>query len=277
MTNKKVCVITGANSGIGKATALEMAKKDYIILMVARDSEKSRQAFNEIKSESKNEDVYLYYADLSSQQSIRDLVSRIKAKVDMIDVLINNAGVLKRKEEYTVDGIEVTLAVNYLAPFLLTMLLLDKIKKSQNGRIVNVTSELYKNGVIDFNNNNSKFNGNDAYAISKKLMVYFTQYLAKQEPSITVNCLHPGVIATDSFREYPKIISKMLNFFLPKPHRAAAIISYLSTDPSLQSVSGKYFYKNEEKDVIEEANHAQLLDKIWKYSCETTKLHDRSL
>lgn len=206
--DNKICVITGCNTGIGKITAIELAKQNFEIIMLVRDSQKSRDAFNEIKETAKSDKIKLYYVDLASLQSIKQVANDIKQKYSKVDVLINNAGVFKRKKEKSIDGFEMTLAVNYLAPFMLTNLLLPLLKESNQTRIVNVSSELYKRGNVNIENNFSdeKFNGDKAYANSKLLMLFFTKELAKRliKNNITVNCVHPGVVGTDVFREYPK-------------------------------------------------------------------------
>jgi retinol dehydrogenase-13 len=152
----KTCLITGSNSGIGKATAIEMAQRGYNILMLCRDSEKSRNAKAEIKAGSNEMKVDLVYVDFASLKSIENAASEITQKYDSIDVLINNAGVVKRKLTTSEDGLEMNLAVNFLAPFYLTNLLLPLLMKSDSARIINVTSELYKSGKIDMKNDYSK-------------------------------------------------------------------------------------------------------------------------
>lgn len=271
----KNCVITGSSAGIGKATAIEMAKLNYSVIMLVKDSEKSRRALEDIKLESNSDDIKIYYVNLSSQKSIRNVVKEIKREYSKIDVLINNAGVVKRKHEITDEGIEMTMAVNYFATFLLTNLLIGLIEKSPQGRIINLTSALYKNGRINLNKSSDvKFNGSDAYAESKKLVVYFTQILSRKIKKVTVNCLHPGVIATDSFREYPRIISKSINFFLPKPKSGAKPVVNLATSLELQGTTGRYYYKFDEKEIKDEENHKKLLEEIWNYSKRITNLEE---
>ncbi|MHA2278452.1 MAG: SDR family NAD(P)-dependent oxidoreductase, partial [Candidatus Kariarchaeaceae archaeon] len=168
-----------------------------------------------------------------------------------------------------------TLAVNYFATFLLTNLLIDLIANSDDGRIINLTSELYKNGKIELNKSlDKKFNGNNSYAESKKLVVYFTQSLSSKVRTVTANCLHPGMIASDFIREYPRILGKSINFFLPKPKSGAKHVVHLATSLELKGVTGKYFSKNNEKEVKEENNHEKLLEEIWNYSKRMTKLED---
>ena len=275
--NNKICLITGCNTGIGKETAIELAQNGFQILMIVRESEKSKNAFKEIKLKSGNPNVELYFADLSVQSSIRKVVNDINKKNKVVDVLINNAGVIKRKEETTIDGIELTLAVNYFGTFLLTNLLFPLIEKSKSGRIINVTSELYKKGKIDVNNLTSikKFNGNQVYSNSKLLVAFFTKELSKRlnDKNITVNCVHPGVVGTDVFREYPKIINKILNIFTSSPVEGAKPSVYLAKAEDVDNVTGKYFYKTKIKPFIKILDDDPLSLRIWEESIKVTKLY----
>jgi NAD(P)-dependent dehydrogenase (short-subunit alcohol dehydrogenase family) len=273
---KKTCLITGCSTGIGKATAIELAKMNYYIIMLVRDSEKSRKAFEEIKSASMSNAVKIFYVDLSSQDSIRKVVKEIEKEYSQIDVLINNAGVSKRKYEISPDGYEMTLAINYLGPFLLTNLLIKLIAKSPEGRIINLTSELYKKGKVKLDNllEKGKFNGQKSYANSKLLLVYFTQILAQRakQYGIMVNCVHPGMVATEFIREYPNWLGKIINLFLAKPKDGASPVIYLATSLEIDGITGKYFYKTEEKAIKEETNHEKVLLEIWETSERITKL-----
>lgn len=267
---RKTCLITGCSGGIGKHTAIELAKMHYNIIMLVRDSIKSRNAYNEIKSQSKSNNIKMYYADLASLKSIINVVQKIKSEYSQIDVLINNAGILKRNRETTPEGFEITLAVNYFAPFLLTNLLLPLIEKSPHGKIVNLSSELYKKGqaIINKFSSEEKFDGGKAYANSKLLIVIFTKVLAKrlQNNGITVNCVHPGVVGTDAFREYPKWVNVLLNLFISKPEIGAQPVVYLATSSEVDEISGQYFYKTKIKPTAKVANDEKVSEQIWKDS-----------
>ena len=269
----KVCVITGSNSGIGKITAIELAKKGYEIIMLVRDSEKSRIVYEEIKSESGGK-IVLKYIDLASLDSIRKIADEIKAQYERIDILINNAGIFKRKYEESVDSYEISLAVNYLAVYALTNHLLPLLKKSYQGRIINLTSELYKRGKINIESDFSmkKFDGSQAYANSKLLVIYFTKELAKrlETHKITVNCVHPGVVGTDVFREYSKWFAKLMNLLISKPEDGAKPSIFLATSAALNKTTGKYFYKSKQKETAEVANNTKLLKEIWLKTEELT-------
>jgi len=270
MSEKKICVITGCSAGIGKATAIEMARLDYHVVMLVRDSGKSRAALEEIKAASGNSDVKLFYVDLASLASIRRVAETIASEYSRIDVLINNAGVFKRKREMSADGIEMKLAVNYFAPFLLTNLLLPLIEGSPEGRIVNLTSELYKKGHADLESASSgeRFNGNKAYADSKLLLVMFTQEMSRRLVGcdISVNCVHPGVVGTDVFREYPRWFAKLLNRLISKPEDAAKYVVNLATASELKGVGGRYFSKSKMKLSTGKDLSQELLERLWGQS-----------
>ena len=270
MTETKICAITGCSAGIEKATAIEMARLDYGIIMLARDSDKSRAALEEIKAASGSGDVKLFYVDLASMESVRRVAGRIANEYQWIDVLINNAGVFKRKREVSPDGIEMTLAVNYLAPFLLTNLLLPLMEGCLEGRIVNLTSELYKKGHADLEGGPSggRFNGNKAYSDSKLLLVAFTQEMSRRLAgcNMTVNCVHPGVVGTDVFREYPKWSAKMLNRLISKPEDAAEYVVNLATASELNGVSGRYFSESKMELSTGKALSHELSEQLWAQS-----------
>jgi NAD(P)-dependent dehydrogenase (short-subunit alcohol dehydrogenase family) len=271
----RTCAITGASGGIGKATAIELAKQGYDVIMIVRNGDKSRKALEEIKTKSGSENISIFYADLASFNSIRDVASAIKKQYATIDILINNAGLFTKKHNTSADGFELTLAVNYLAPFLLTNLLLPNINKN-DGRIINLSSEIYKRGTIDKNNLSGfeKYNAEKVYADSKMLINYFTQELARRlaDENIVVNCVHPGVVGTDVFREYPKWFNTILNLFISKPEDGAKPVIQLATIPKTEKISGKYFKKMKETPMAEVMNDTDLSNLIWKKSLQLTNL-----
>lgn len=272
----KTMIVTGSNSGIGKEAALILAKSGHRILMLCRNSEKSRQAQQAIRTQSGNEQVYLIPVDLADRASIYAAVEQIKAQFPEIDVLINNAGLYKVKRAETADGIELSLAVNFLGPYVLSQLLLDNLEASGNGRIVNVSSELYKNGTIDFDNLMMKtgYKVGSAYANSKLAAILYTAELAKrtQAKGITVNALHPGVLATNAFREYPGFVVKFLNLFLEKPHKGGERIAYLAASADVAGVTGKYFYKTEERAVDIAAEEQGKTEKLMQVAQDLTAI-----
>src|SRR3984893_4708652 len=196
----KICMVTGANSGIGKATALALAQMGATVVMVCRDRARGEEARSEITTKSKNNAFDLMQADLSSQESIRQLVEHFKQRYTQLHVLINNAGAAFPGRRETVDGLEMTFAVNYLAPFLVTNLLLDVLKASAPARIVNVSSNSHEAGYIQMDDlqEEKHYRSMRVYGQAKLAVVLFTYELARrlQGTGVTANCLHPGFVAT---------------------------------------------------------------------------------
>ena len=249
----KVCIVTGANSGIGKATSLGLAQMGATVVMVCRDRTKGEEAQNEIKTKSGNNAIDLLLAELSSQDSIRQLVENFQQHYKQLDVLINNAGGVNLSRRETLDGLEMTFALNYLAPFLLTNLLLDKLKASAPARIVNVSSESHESGYIKMDDLQleKKYRLMRAYGQSKLALVLFTYELARrlQGTGVTANCLHPGFVATNIGqsgvgrvgRSIVKLIFSSLGI---RPEEGAKTSIYLASSPDIEGVTGKYFVKS---------------------------------
>ncbi len=263
-----ICIITGANSGIGKQTAMELAEKGYHLVLLVKDSDKSRAAFDEIKMHASDGQIEMIFTDLSSFDSIKQAVEKIKNQHNRVDILINNAGIYKRRKEMSADSQEMTLAVNYLAPYYLTRLLMPLIEESSSARIINVTSGLYKNGSTDFNSfyPGGKFDGLKTYADSKLLLLYFTYYLAElvHGKNVTVNAVHPGVIATGVFRELPGFVNKMLQIFVGKPEKGAKPVVYLASSPEVEHTSGKYFDKGKLYPALETVYKSREAKRLWE-------------
>lgn len=274
--NGKICLITGANAGIGKVTALELAKQGATVVMVCRNKEKGEAALDEIKKKSGNVNLELLLADLSSQAEIRKLADEFKAKHNRLDVLLNNAGVYIPKRTLTVDAIETTFAVNHLAYFLLTNLLLDVLQQSAPSRIVSVSSEAHKYGKVEFDNlqGEREYKGIPAYSNSKLENVLFTRELARRlaGTGVTANCLHPGAVATSIFRNTPKPIEWLIKMFTMSPEKGAETSIYLATSPEVEGITGKYFEKKQEKYPTRTAQDDELAQKLWQVSQQMTGL-----
>src|SRR5437763_2948291 len=249
----KICMVTGANSGIGKATALALAQMGATVVMVCRDRARGEEAQREITTQSRNSAVDLLLADLSSQQSIRQLVETFQHHYTHLHVLINNAGATfpgRRRE--TVDGLEMTFAVNYLAPFLLTNLLLDVLKASAPARIVNVSSASHKSGYIQMDDLQGEKHNRSmrAYPQSKLAIVLFTYELARrlQGTGVTANCLDPGFVATNigqTGASLPvRLLIKLIGSFGTSPEKGAKTSIYLASSPEVEGITGKYFVKS---------------------------------
>jgi NAD(P)-dependent dehydrogenase (short-subunit alcohol dehydrogenase family) len=245
----KICLITGANSGIGKATALGLAQLGATVVMVCRNPHKGEGARKEIQEKSGNADIDLFIADLSSQQAIRQLVQDFQQKYTQLHVLVNNAGSVFNRGKVSPDGIEMTLAVNHLTSFLLTNLLLDTIKASVPARIVNVSSVAQAQGFIDLDDLQGKreYKLMRAYGQSKLANVLFTYALARrlEGTGVTVNCLHPGGVATNiwtsALPNWLHFLGIIARLFYVSPEQGALTSIYLASSPEVEGVTGKYF------------------------------------
>lgn len=247
--NGKVCMVTGANSGIGKETALGLAELGATVVMVCRNPSRGEATMVEIKEKTGNDLVDLMIADLSSQQSIRQLAANFKKKYPL-HVLINNAGVFLTKRSLIVDGIETTFAVNHLAYILLTNLLLDALKANTPARVINFSSETHRGATINFDNlqGEKKYSVLKVYGQSKLANILFSYELTKRlkETGVTVNHLHPGFIRTElgHNKENSRIFRvgmKLTQLFGASPKKGAQTSIYLATSPEVEDVTGKYF------------------------------------
>ncbi len=275
----KVCLVTGANSGIGKATALGLAKLNATVVIVSRDKDKGEAALYEIRSISGNKHVDSMVSDLSSLDSVRELVHDFAARYKKLHVLINNAGIFLPRRISTVDGLETTFATNHLGHFLLTNLLLDELKATAPSRIINITSSAHYGTHIDFEDlqGEKKYSGYHAYSQSKLANVLFTYQLAKQlqGTGVTVNCLHPGVVRTGFGKDQRGLMSVAVRIgspFMMSAEKAAEAVLYLATSPELENVSGKFFSKGHEKKSSTQSYDAASAEKLWRISAELTKL-----
>ena len=275
----KVCLVTGANSGIGKATALGLAKLDATVVMVSRDKDKGEAALLEIRTLSGNKNIDSMVADLSSQDSVREFAHDFKARYKNLHVLINNAGIFLPKRVSTVDGLEATLATNHLGHFLLTNLLLDVLKASAPSRIINITSSAHRGTEMNFEDlqGEKKYSGYHAYSQSKLANVLFTYELARQLEGtrVAVNCLHPGVVRTGFGKDQTGLMSVLVRIgspFMMSPEKSAKAVIYLATSPELEGVSGKHFSRGKEERSSTESYDAASAERLWKISAELTKL-----
>ncbi len=271
----KICMVTGANSGIGKATALELAQMGATVVMVCRDRARGEEARSEITTKSRNNAVDLLLADLSSQQSIRQLVGNFQHHYTHLHVLINNAGAAfpgRRRE--TVDGLEMTFAVNYLAPFLLTNLLLDMLKASAPARIVNVSSATQAPGYIQMDDLQAEKHYRSAYGQSKLAEVLFTYELARRlrGTGVTANCLHPGFVATNFAQSdgepAVRLLVKLIGSFGTSPEKGAKTSIYLASSPEVEGVTGTYFVKSIPRRSAAISYDESLQRQLWEQSAK---------
>jgi NAD(P)-dependent dehydrogenase (short-subunit alcohol dehydrogenase family) len=256
-----------------------LPKLDGTVVIVSRDRDKGEAALLEIRTRSGNKNIDSMVADLSSQDSVRELAHDFKARYKKLHVLINNAGIFLPKRMPTVDGLETTFATNHLGHFLLTNLLLDILKASAPSRIINLTSSAHYGTEIDFDDleGEKKYSGYHAYSQSKLANVLFTYELAKRldGTGVTVNCLHPGVVRTGFGKDQGGLMSVLVRAgspFMMSPDRAARAAIYLATSPELEGVTGKFFSKGKERKSSAQSYDVTSADRLWKVSAELTKL-----
>lgn len=274
----KTVIVTGANTGIGKETALSLAKHRARVILACRDMDKCLEARKDIALESRNKHIYCEECDLASQESIRDFADRINQKEARLDLLINNAGVMRCKKSYTKEGIELQLGTNHMGHFLLTCLLLDKLKASAPSRVVNVSSVAHERGKINFADLNSTkdYDEGEAYAQSKLANILFTRELAERlaGSGVTCNAVHPGLVYTDIGRHMSInkswlamiILHPFLWLFLKTPRQGAQTTIHAALSPDLAGVSGKYFSNMKETTVSDAAQDRETARRLWAIS-----------
>ncbi len=279
----KVCLITGATSGIGKAAALGLAQLGATVVNVSRDSARVDQTVAEIQAASGNPNVFGLTADLSSQTQVRAVVQTFKRRFDQLHVLVNNVGVLLNRRRETEDGIEWTLALNHLCPFLLTNLLLDHLTstgtKEAQARVINVSSSAHESAPgINFEDiqGANHFSGNAAYAQSKLANIMFTYDLARRlgDRHVTANAVHPGGVATNFGHEagiYGLII-RLMKPVLLSPEKGAETVVYLASSPAVELVTGKYFFNLQPVASSPASHDAEQQARLWRVSEQLTAL-----
>ncbi len=277
--NGKVCLVTGANSGIGKEAALGLARLGATVVIVARNRKKCEATVSEIRQATGNQNVNLILADLSSMKSVSGLASTFLGEYPKLHVLINNAGTYLPKRITTADGYEAVFATNHLGHFLLTSLLLDLLKTSAPSRIINVTSEAHRGAKIDFEDlmQEKKYSAFKAYHQSKLANVLFTYQLAKvlEGTGVTVNCLHPGVVRTGFGKDMGGLFSisvKLAGPLMMSPAKAAQALVYMASAPELENVSGKHFAKGKEKESSRESHDMHAAERLWQVSEDLTRV-----
>lgn len=265
----KICLITGATSGIGRQTALELADKGARVMITYRNEKKAADTGKYIRLKT-GKAIETFYCDLSSFRSIRSFVNEFASKYKTPDVLINNAGIWEPKRNLSSDGIELSFAVNHLAPFLLTNLLLENMPDTIPSRIINVTSAAYKNYEIDFDDIELKhdFNGFKAYSLTKLANILFTLHLAeKLRPfGSTVNCVHPGLVATNIFNNAGVVLAGVAKMFMLSVAKGAETSVYLATSNEVSHITGKYFTKKQVENLPATTCNQELARKLWEIS-----------
>src|SRR5258705_4399338 len=280
--NGKVCLVTGGTNGIGKATAQALAKMGATVVIVGRNAPKTAQLVEEIRAVSGNKNVDSLLADLSSQQEVRRLADEFKRKYSYLHVLLNNAGAVFMQRQLSVDGIEMTFALNHLAYFLLTNLLLDTIKASAPARIINVSSDAHASGKIEFDNLQGERDYSPrAYDNSKLANILFTTEFARrlEGTGVTVNALHPGFVATGFAKNNGKVIAALVSIFAPlvarSPAKGAETSIYLATSPSMEGMTGEYFYDSQVISAAPQVTDMVVARKLWDVSAKMVHLVEK--
>ncbi|KAG7222420.1 hypothetical protein INR49_016280 [Caranx melampygus] len=279
----KTVLITGANTGIGEETALDMAQRGARVILACRDMTRARIAADEIRQKSGNGNVVVKKLDLSSLQSVRDLAKDVQENEQRLDILINNAGILMCPKWQTEDGFEMQFGVNHLGHFLLTNCLLDLLKKSAPSRIVIVSSLEHEKGKIHFDDINldEGYTPHRSYCQSKLANVLFCRELASrlQDTGVTVYSLHPGVVATDLIRHYfptltlwKKVMAKLLLMLIKSPKEGAQTTIYCAVDESQANVSGLYYSDCAPKTPAPQAMDDAAAKKLWDLSASMVGL-----
>lgn len=285
-----VCVVTGANSGIGKETAKGLARLGAHVVMVCRDQERGRDAQAEIqavaqKAQPRRADATdLHIADLSVQEEVYHLGETLRAEYDRLDVLVNNAGVLLADREETPDDVETTFAVNHLAPFLLTHLVLPLLKETAGrageSRVVTISSEAHRGTSLDFDDLNAEnsYGMVQAYGQSKLANILFTHELARRlrGTGVAANCVHPGVVATNiwSGSDWLSRLARLFTWLYKSPEQGAESVLYVAASRELEGVTGQYFKETEAVNPSPEAYDEKAAARLWRLSLEMTGLED---
>jgi NAD(P)-dependent dehydrogenase (short-subunit alcohol dehydrogenase family) len=269
--NGKTVILTGGNTGIGKQTTCELAKRGAHVVMACRDIARGEAARDELLEQTEGRgQLEVRGIDLSSLASVRAFAEKANADLPRVDVLINNAGIFPQKASKTVDGFESQFGVNFLGPFLLTNLLLDKLRASAPSRIVHLTSMLHTQGTLDFESfrGEKPYKASVAYNQSKLANLVFSNELARRldGSSVTSNAVHPGAIATDITRDLPWIARKIVGFIFKDVAHGAKGPLLVASDPSLTNVSGRYWKETTEKKPSDEALDAAVGKRLWEVS-----------
>jgi NAD(P)-dependent dehydrogenase (short-subunit alcohol dehydrogenase family) len=274
----KTILVTGATSGIGRATAVGLAAAGAQLLLVGRTPERIEETREEIRRRTGRDDAVLLRADLSSQAGVRRLADDVRAQTSRLDVLLNNAGVTLLSRQTTADGLEATFATNHLAYFLLTGLLLPLLRASAPARIVSVASDAHRWGRLDLDDlqNERRYRGMRVYGQSKTANILWSGELARrlEGSGVTANCLHPGGIQSNLGRGNGRLLdgvhTLISKLFLKSPEEGARTSLYLASAPEVEGVSGRYFARCREHRAAPHATDPELARRLWEKSEQLT-------
>ncbi len=273
----KTCLVTGATSGIGLVTARELARRGARVVLVGRDRGRCDDTVARIQTETGSREVEALLADLSAHEQVRDLARQFHERHPRLDVLVNNAGGLWMKHERTVDGLERTFAVNHLAYFHLTLLLLDTLKASSPARVVNVSSRAHRRASIDFDNLQGErgYNGWRQYCRTKLMNLLFTYELARrlEGTAVTANALHPGWVATGfaANNGFPGgLLHFVARFLALGAEKGARTVLYLAGSADVEGTSGRYFVREKAIESSPASHDLAAARRLWQVSLELT-------
>lgn len=275
----KIVMVTGANAGIGRETTLALARQGATVVMVCRSKSKGEAAQAELQAASQNPNIDLILADFASLAAVRQAAATFQERYNRLDVLVNNAGLYLGERLVSADGYEMTFAVNHLAPFLLTNLLLDTLRASASARVVTVSSGAHFGGRIRFDDLNATrgYQGFRVYADSKLANILFTTELARrlEGSGVTANCLHPGAVASNFALDTGGFfgqIFKLARPFMLTSEQGARTSIYLASSPEVANVSGVYFDKCKPARTSTQANDAAAARRLWEVSAQMVGL-----
>jgi NAD(P)-dependent dehydrogenase (short-subunit alcohol dehydrogenase family) len=269
----KIVVLTGATDGIGKETAEALLNKNYTLILLARNQDKAAQVNAEWKVKYPSAVIDWIICDLFEPNSIQQATHQILQKYSVIDMLINNAGGIAFEYKVNNNGVEWTWMVNHVAPFMLTQGLLDALKKSAEARIINVSSMAHMMGHIDLKNinNSSSFSPMKAYSTAKLANIMFTYMMAEKicGTSVTINCLHPGVVGTSFAQDKGGLVGKifkMMRPFILTPKDGAQTTIYLATSSEVTGINGKYWKKCKQAKSSSESYRKNIQQELWQHT-----------
>jgi NAD(P)-dependent dehydrogenase (short-subunit alcohol dehydrogenase family) len=272
--SEPVCLVTGANAGLGKASALALAKSGATIVLLCRDKGRGEAARADVAAASGNPNVELLLAELSVQASVRAAAAEFLSRHAQLDVLVNNAAVFMRERVETADGLETMFAANYLGHFLLTNLLLDALKVSPAGRIIHVSAPTTTRVSFDDLGVNRDFRPLLVFGISKMCNLLFGYGLARRlkDTPVTSNVLHPGLVKTGLMGGAPWIIRTLPNLFAKTPEQAAEAVRYLALSPEVAGVTGRFFKGKQAAESAAYSRDSQIQDQLWESSLRLAHL-----
>jgi NAD(P)-dependent dehydrogenase (short-subunit alcohol dehydrogenase family) len=275
MMEGRVCVVTGATSGIGQAAAMGLARRGATVVLVARNAERAERTRAEVMRAAGHDRVSVVLADLSVQAQVRAAAAQVLERWPAVHVLLNNAGLYTRQREESADGIEMQLAVNHLAPFLLTNLLLDRLRASGSARVVATSSTGHRFGRPRWDDLQMRreYNGLRQYSNTKLFNVLFTRELARRvpPPALTANALHPGVVATEILLGGWEPL-RLVKRFMRTPEEGARTVVYLASSPEVAGVTGEYFKDERPARVSPKALDDDAARRLWEVSARLTGL-----